>query len=68
MGLTKKNMHFCLFFPAWKVSTELWVIPGGPEKSHNCFPFIYFLTGKVQKLSATHIESFSFFLFGYILQ
>ena len=40
--------------PAWKVSAELSVVSGGPEKTQKCC-FIYFLTGNFQKLFVNHI-------------
>ena len=57
-------LHFCLdlehsflsdpVLPAWKVSAELSVVSGGPEKTQKCC-FIYFLTGNFQKLFVNHI-------------
>ena len=40
--------------PAWKVSAELSVVSGGPEKTQKCC-FIYFLTRSFQELFVNNI-------------
>ena len=74
MGLTKKNMHFCLehsfsgdpVFPDWKVSAKLKVVPGGCKKTQKWCLIHLLFNRNFQKQFVNHIGVLFFPVWVYV--